>query len=56
MSNNDNCEFVVVGFNIYEKYNIEIGEKINILFHPNINEWNGNRSIEGLLLGIEKIA
>ena len=43
----------MVAFNAPEYFKVEIGTKINVWYHPNINEWQGRRSVEGQLLHIE---
>lgn len=45
----------LLAFNPDKSWFIEPGERINIWFEPNINEWNGNRSVEGRLLHLTVI-
>lgn len=45
----------LLAFNADKSWFIEPGERINIWFEPNINEWNGNRSVEGRLLHLTVI-
>ncbi len=45
----------LLAFNADKSWFIELGERINIWFEPNINEWNGNRSVEGRLLHLTVI-
>lgn len=47
-------EIIMVGFNFYDKFILEVGQRIDVLYHVSLNEWNGNRSIEGTLLHIEQ--
>ena len=44
-----------LSFNTPEEYFVEIDDFVNVWFHIDINEWRGNRSVEGKLLHIEKI-
>jgi len=43
-----------LAFNAHESLMVEIGARISVWFHPNINEWQGRRSVEGQLLHLEK--
>ena len=43
----------MLAFNAPDHFKVEIGTKINVWYHPNINEWQGRRSVEGQLLHIE---
>lgn len=43
----------LLAFNAPEPWFVEPGEYINVWFEPNINEWNGNKSVEGRLLHLE---
>jgi len=42
-----------IAFNAHETFFVEIGKKVSVWSHPNINEWRGKRSVEGQLLRIE---
>lgn len=44
-----------LAFNAPEYFFVEIGEAVSIWYHPDINEWNGQRSIEGRLLHLERL-
>lgn len=33
----------------------ELGEHVNILFQPSVNEWQGRRTIEGRLINVERL-
>lgn len=49
----DNKEkFVVVGFNISAEVSAVIGDVVDAWFCLTENEWRGNRSVEGRLLGV----
>ncbi len=43
----------VVAFNAPDHYFVQPGEVVTVLFQPSINEWQGSRSVEGRLLGVE---
>lgn len=42
-----------VAFNASNNFFVEVGETVSVWFQPNINEWKGNRSVEGQLLHLE---
>jgi len=42
----------MLSFNAPEEFFREVGDEICAYFQPNINEWNGSRSVEGRLLHI----
>ena len=44
-----------IAFSAPEYFFVEPGEYINIDFQPEINEWRGNRSVEGRLLHLETV-
>lgn len=43
----------VLAFSAPAHFFVEPGEQVNILFQPNINEWQGRRSVEGRLIYVE---
>jgi len=43
----------VVAFSAPAHFFVELGEQINILFQPGLNEWQGRVSVEGRLLHVE---
>jgi len=49
----DGVKLYVVAFNAPEHFFVEQGARVTIWYQPNINEWNGRRSVEGRLLHIE---
>jgi single-stranded-DNA-specific exonuclease len=49
----DGSKLYVVAFNAPEHFFVEQGARVTIWYQPNINEWNGRRSVEGRLLHIE---
>jgi len=42
----------VVAFGAPRHFFVEIGEQVDIMFQPNLNEWQGRRSVEGRLLHV----
>ncbi|HEY1085110.1 MAG TPA: single-stranded-DNA-specific exonuclease RecJ [Candidatus Saccharimonadales bacterium] len=42
-----------LAFNAPEHFFVEIGTHINVWYQPDINEWQGRRSVEGKILHIE---
>ncbi len=42
-----------LAFNAPEHFFAKIGAAVNIWYHPDINEWQGRRSVEGRLLHLE---
>lgn len=42
-----------LAFNARSEFFVEIGTKVTVWYQPNINEWNGNKSVEGRLLHIK---
>ncbi len=43
----------LLAFNAPEHFFVEPGEYISVWYQPDINEWNGRRSVEGRLLHLE---
>lgn len=46
----------LLAFSAPDYWFVEPGEYIDVWFEPNLNEWNGNRSVEGRLLHLEVVA
>lgn len=46
----------LLAFNAPEQWSVEPGEHVNAWFQPNINEWNGNKTVEGRLVRMELVA
>lgn len=42
-----------LSFNAPKSYYVKVGDRVSVCFSPNINEWRGNRSIEGQISHIE---
>jgi len=53
LQDNTGIKMQFLAFNAPNEYFAEIGENVSVWFHPNINGWNGRRSVEGQLLHIE---
>ncbi len=45
----------MVAFSAPQHFFVEPGERVNVWYQPDINEWNGNRSVEGRLLHLEQL-
>lgn len=43
----------LLAFNAPEHFFVDSGERITVWYQPNINEWNGRRTVEGMLLHVE---
>lgn len=43
----------MLAFNAPEEFSREVGDQVSAWFTPNVNEWNGYRSVEGRLLHTE---
>jgi len=44
-----------LAFNAPSHFFVEIGSRVSVWYHPDINEWQGKKSIEGRLLRIESV-
>jgi len=49
----DGAKIKFIAFGAPEHYFVGIGDKISVWYHLDINEWNGNRSVEGKILHLE---
>ena len=45
----------VMAFSAPEHFFVEPGEQVNVWYQPDINEWNGRRTVEGRLLHLEAL-
>lgn len=45
-----------LAFNAQEHFFVENGTEVSVWYHPNLNEWQGRRTVEGQLLHLEIIA
>ncbi len=43
----------MLAFNAPEHFFVEVGTLVSVWYQPNINEWNGRRTVEGRLLHLE---
>jgi len=51
--NGDSMWFLA--FNAPDYFFVELGTRLSIWYHPDINEWQGRKTVEGRLLHLEKI-
>jgi single-stranded-DNA-specific exonuclease len=50
----DSGKLQLLAFNAQQYFFAEIGERVSVWYSPDINEWNGRRTVEGRLLHIER--
>jgi single-stranded-DNA-specific exonuclease len=43
----------LLAFSAPEHFFVEVGIKVNVWYQPDMNEWNGRRTVEGRLLHVE---
>ncbi len=55
LRDSDGHALVVMAFSAPEHFFVEPGERVDIWYQPDINEWNGRRTVEGRLLHIEVV-
>ena len=53
LQDNNGYKMEFLAFNASEKYLIKIGDNVSVWYHPDVNEWQGRRSVEGLMLHLE---
>ncbi len=53
LRDNQGKSLVVMAFSAPEYFFAEVGEVVNVWYQPDINEWNGRRTVEGRLLHLE---
>lgn len=51
----DERQFELLAFNAQQYFFVEPGATVNIWYHPDINEWQGRRTVEGRLLHLERL-
>ena len=51
----DKIEMTLVGFNIADKFSLNLNDQIDIWYEPTLNAWNGRKSIEGRIIHIEQL-
>jgi single-stranded-DNA-specific exonuclease len=49
----DDSKLMMLAFSAPEYFFVEPGERITVWYQPDINEWNGRRTVEGRLLHLE---
>lgn len=54
LQHTDGARMQMLAFSAPSHFYVEVGTVINVWFQPDINEWNGRRSVEGRLLHIEE--
>jgi len=52
----DSKRIELLAFGAPAHWFVEPGERVNVWFQPNINEWNGNKTVEGRLMRMELVA
>jgi single-stranded-DNA-specific exonuclease len=55
LRDSEDATMQMIAFSAPESFFVEPGTKINVWYQPEINEWNGRRSVEGRLLHLEKV-
>lgn len=53
LRDSDGVKLQMLAFSAPEHFFVEPGEYVNVWYQPDINEWNGRRSVEGRLLHLE---
>ena len=51
----DGIEMTLVGFNIADKFSLNLNDQIDIWYEPTLNAWNGRKSVEGRIIHIEQL-
>lgn len=44
------AEIQLISFSAPEEFFVELGQTVDVWYHPEVNEWNGRRSVEGRLI------
>ena len=60
LADDNDSRLQVVAFNSADRFLIEPGEfgeavRVNVLIEPSLNEWNGDVSVQGKLLRMERV-
>lgn len=50
----NNRRIELLAFGAPPEWFVEPGERVDVWFEPNMNEWNGRRSIEGRLVNLQR--
>ena len=49
-----NREIKMLKFNAPEEFFAEIGEEVNVVFSLGLNEWQGQKNVEGQILHLQR--
>lgn len=52
----DGMNLQMLAFNAPEHFFAEPGERVNVWYQPDVNEWQGRRTVEGRLLHLENVS
>lgn len=55
LQDGNNTKLQMLAFNAPESFFVEPGDRISVWYQPDINEWQGRRTVEGRLLYLETI-
>ncbi|NCO10297.1 single-stranded-DNA-specific exonuclease RecJ [Candidatus Saccharibacteria bacterium] len=50
----NDTQLQLLAFNAPDHFFVEVGERVDVWYSPDINEWQGRRSVEGRLLRVER--
>lgn len=53
LQNKDKKNMQFIAFNAPDDFFVDLGATVSVWYHPELNEWRGNRSIEGRMLHLE---
>ncbi len=53
LKDEDGCRLKFLAFSAPEHFFVDIGAKVSVWYHVDINEWRGSRTVEGKLLNLE---
>ncbi len=53
LKDNDGCKLKFLAFGAPEHFFVNMGDKVSVWYHVDINEWQGSRTVEGKLLHLE---
>jgi len=52
LKDKDSCMMNFISFSFPDEHIVEVGDLVDVLFHPIINEWRNNRVVEGRIISI----
>lgn len=55
LKDNDSVQMQLLAFSAPEHFFVEPGERVTVWYSPEINEWQGRRTVEGRLLHLEVV-